>query len=355
MTREQWTLLRRCMEGEPADTVPVALIVDSPWIPGFLGLSTLDYLTVPDVWQEANLEVARRFPDVIFLPGFWAEIGMGAEPSAFGCRLTFFSDRTPIAHPVIHDIEELDRLPVPDPRTDGFLPILLNQLRRLRPAIADAGHVLKIVAARGPLTTASHLLGVTPFLLALKLEPAATHRLLALTSDLTRRWLEAQAEAAGEVEGILVLDDLAGMMSARDYLEFAQPYLQRVFDAFPSALKLFHNDTDNPVSYPLLRNLGIHGFNFTHLQPLAKVRAHVGPDLCLIGNVPPLEVLAQGTPEQVRAAALDCLQQHPGRRSLILSAGGGTSPGTPAANIRALCEAARACRADPAPPASPAS
>jgi uroporphyrinogen decarboxylase len=353
MTREQWALLRRCLEGGEADTVPVALIVDSPWIPGFLGLSTLDYLTVPDVWLEANLAVARRFPDVIFLPGYWAEIGMGAEPSAFGCRLTFFPDRTPVAHPLINGIEELDRLPVPDPRADGFLPILLNQLRRVRPAIADAGHVLKMVAARGPLTTASHLMGVTQFLLALKLEPAATHRLLALTADLTRRWLEAQAEAIGEAEGILVLDDLAGMMSAKDYVEFAQPYLQRVFDAFPGALKLFHNDTDNPVSYPLLRNLGIHGFNFTHLQPLAKVRAQVGPELCLLGNVPPLEVLAQGTPEQVRTAALDCLRQHPGRRGLILSAGGGTSPGTPAANIRALGEAARSHGAGSASAAAP--
>ncbi len=65
---------------------PVALIIDSPWLPGYLGISTLDYLTVPEVWLEANLTVAREFPDVIFVPGFWVEMGMGAEPSAFGCQ-----------------------------------------------------------------------------------------------------------------------------------------------------------------------------------------------------------------------------------------------------------------------------
>ena len=59
-------------------------------------------------------------------------------------------------------------------------------------------------------------------------------------------------------------------------------------------MKLFHNDTDNPVSFGCYAELGIHVFNFTHLQPLDKVRELVGPEMCLMGNVPPLEVLAQG-------------------------------------------------------------
>jgi hypothetical protein len=52
---------------------------------------------------------------------------------------------------------------------------------------------------------------------------------------------------------------------------------------------MFHNDTDNPASFKFLADLGIHVFNFTHLQSLAKVRELVGPEVCLLGNVPPLE------------------------------------------------------------------
>jgi uroporphyrinogen decarboxylase len=339
MTPTQWDLFQRCARGEEMAAPPVALIIDSPWLPGFLGISTLDYLFDPQVWLEANLRVCRQFPEVIFLPGFWAEIGMTAEPSAFGCRVSLYPDRTPDAHHVIQGMEELDRLPQPNVLTDGFLPVLLNQYRRLEPAIRDAGHVVKMVAARGPLTTATHLMGVTDFLLALKIQPVETHRLLKITTRLTREWLEAQADALSAVEAVLVLDDIAGMMSAKDYQEFAHPYLKEVFDAFPGAVKVFHNDTDNPVSYPFLPDLGIHLFNFTHLQPLSKVRERVGPDLCLLGNVPPLEVLAQGTPEEVTASVRDCLTQHPAQRGLILSAGGGTSPGTPEGNIRALVAA----------------
>ncbi|MCX6903961.1 MAG: uroporphyrinogen decarboxylase family protein, partial [Verrucomicrobia bacterium] len=296
MNRTKWEIVKKAAHGGEFAAPPVALIVDSPWIPGYLGLSTLDYLTVPEVWLEANLRVESDFPEIIFLPGFWAEIGMCAEPSAFGCKVSFHHDKTPVAYPMLSGLEELDRLAPPNPLTDGLMPLMLNLYRRLEPRVLDAGHVIKVVAARGPLTVATHLMGVSNFLLGLKLEPAATHRLLKLTTTLVRQWLEAQAAALKEVEGILVLDDIAGFVSPKDYLEFAHPYLKEVFDAFPGALKIFHDDTDNVVPFRHLRDLGIHIFNFTHLQPIAKVRELVGPTLCLMGNVPPLEVLTQGTP-----------------------------------------------------------
>lgn len=340
MNVQKWELFKRAVRGEQFAAPPVALIVDSPWIPGYLCISTLDYMTVPEVWLDANLHIEHEFPNVIFLPGFWAEIGMCAEPSGFGCKLSLYADRTPVAHPMLGGIEELDRISPPNPLTDGLMPMLLNFYRRLKPRINDAGHVVKMVAARGPLTAASHLMGVSNFLLGMKLEPAATHRLLRTTTTLVKDWLHAQAEALKEVESVLVLDDIAGMMSPKDYLEFAHPYLKEIFAAFPAALKVFHNDTENPASYRYLSELGIDVFNFTHLTPLAKVRKLVGPEICLLGNVPPRDVLALGTPDDVRRAACECLAQHPSRRKFILSAGGGTSPGTPGENIRALVEAA---------------
>jgi len=341
MNRAQWELIQQCARGDVVAAPPVALIADSPWIPGHLGVSTLDYLTVPEVWLEANLRIEREFPEVIFLPGFWLEIGMAAEPSGFGCKVSLFPDRTPLVHPMVSSLAELDRLSLPDPRTDGLMPVLLNFYRRLEPRVNDAGHAIKVVAARGPLAVAAHLLGVTNFLLELKLNAAETRRLLKITTTLVRTWLEAQAEALKEVEGVLVLDDIAGFLSPRDYLELGHPCLKEVFDAFPRAVKIFHNDTDNPVSYRHFRDLGIHIFNFTHLQPIARVRELLGPEVCLMGNVPPLDVLAQGSPEDVRASARACLAAFPDRRGLILSAGGGLSPGTPAANIHALVEATR--------------
>ncbi|HNR98182.1 MAG TPA: uroporphyrinogen decarboxylase family protein [Planctomycetota bacterium] len=342
MDRAQWDAIARCARGEELAETPVALIVDSPWIPGHVGVSTIDYMTLPDVWLRSNLAVEAEFPDVAFLPGFWAEMGMAAEPSGFGCRVSFSADKTPAIRPVGADFSALRGLRAPDPRREGLMPLVLAFYRHVEPRVKDAGRVIPMVAARGPLALAAHVMGVTDFLLGLKLDAAAAHEFLAVTTTVVRTWLEAQAEVLSDVRGILVLDDIAGFLSPEDYQEFAHPYLKRVFDAFPGAVKMFHNDTNNPASYPFLSDLGIHLFNFTHLQPMAKVRELVGPAIVLVGNVAPLDVLVKGSPELVVAQARACLQSHPGRRGLILSAGGGTSPGTPADSIRALARAARA-------------
>ena len=342
MNSVEWDLLQRCARLEDPGQVPVALIVDSPWIPGYLGISTLDYFTHPDVWLDANLRICAEFPRAIFLPGFWVEWGMTAEPSGFGCRLSFYADKTPVAHSLLGSVSEVEGLKQPDPRQDGVMPLVINQYRFLAPRVRDAGHAIKIVAARGPLATAAHLLGVTNFLLGVKLDPQPTHKLLAMTTQLIIDWLQAQAEALPDAEGIMLLDDLVGFLSPADYREFAHPYMQRIFDAFPGTLKIFHNDMDNLVSFPHMAELGVQIFNFTHKRRLDRVRAETGPDVCLMGNVAPLDVLGQGSPDEVRAAVADCYQAHPERRGLILSVGGGVSPGTPAENIRALLDAADA-------------
>ena len=339
MNQEKWETIQKCARMKAVSTVPVALIVDSPWIPGYLGISTQDYFTKPDFWLEANLRVEQEFPEVIFLPGFWVELGMTAEPSGFGCRTRFFPDKTPLAYPLISSVDDVDRLVTPNPLTDGLMPSILALYKYLEPRVNDAGHLIKIVAARGPLAVASHLMGVTDLLLGLKLDPGNTHRLLKLVTTTVKQWLEAQAGVLRDVEAIMVLDDLVGFLSPKDYLEFAHPYLKEIFDAFPQAIKILHNDTNNPSSYPHLCELPVHIFNFTHLTDIGQARQLVGPSVCLMGNISPLDVLYQGSPELVFEKVKLCLEAHPERRGLIVSAGGGVSPGTPRENIRALISA----------------
>lgn len=341
MTTQQWEILCRCARGEALPHPPVALIVDSPWIPGYLGLSTLDYLFAPEVWLEANLRVIREFPEVIFLPGFWAELGMTAEPGAFGCKCVFYPDRTPHVLPLAETWEALPEMSEPNPESDGFLPYLLTLYRRSRPRLMELGQEVRIVAARGPLTLATHLVGVSEFLMGIKTDPDKAHRLLQVLSRFIIRWLEAQAAAAGpSVQGVLVLDDITGFLSPADFQTFALPYLQQIFRAFPEALKLFHNDTNNVVPFRFLREIPVDIFNFTHLQPLRRVRELCGPEICLMGNVPPLEILAQGAPAQVAEAVEAARDSLGDTRRWLLSAGGGVSPGTPGDNLRALVGAA---------------
>jgi uroporphyrinogen decarboxylase len=209
----------------------------------------------------------------------------------------------------------------------------------MEPKIKEAGESVKIVAGRGPLAIGTHLMGLTEFLVGMKIDPDNMHKLLKITTTLVKNWLEAQADVLSEVEGILVLDDIVGFLSKEDYMEFAHPYLKEIFNAFPNTLRIYHNDTEGDAYYDCIEDLGVNIFNFTHKRKLSEVRAKVGKKVCLLGNIPPLDVLTQGTPDSVKAAVRQCLQDHGENAGLIVSAGGGASPGTPKENIRAMIDA----------------
>ncbi len=344
MKQDQWNTVLACAAMQEMNELPVALIVDSPWIPGHTGMNTLDFFTDMGLWWGAQQRIRAEFPSVLFIPDYWVEFGMASEPSGFGCKVNFYEDRPPTIRHLIEDcdeIESLDDLPVPNPRRDGLMPLAVNYYRRIGKIARDAGDPVRMVSARGPLNIATHMIGVTNFLLAMKIYPESTHKLLRKTATLARHWLEAQAEAVGGVEGVLLLDDIIGFLSPEDYEEFVHPYFKEIYDAFSVPVKMLHNDTDNPVSYPRIRDFGVNIFNFTHEKPLSEVRALCGDGMCLMGNIPPLSVLAKGTPEEVARETAGRLDDYKSRRGLIVSAGGGASPGMPGANLLAMAAAAR--------------
>ena len=55
-----------------------------------------------------------------------------------------------------------------------------------------------------------------------------------------------------------------------------------------------------------------------------------------MGNIPPRDVLAEGTPEEVRRAVTEMLNALDDKSRLIVSSGGGMPPHAPTDNINAL-------------------
>jgi uroporphyrinogen-III decarboxylase len=341
MRPEQWQTFKNAAKRKPAASTPVALIVDSPWIPGYLGITHLDYFLDADTWFQANLRVARDFPNVIPFPSWWAEYGMAIEPSALGSRIHFYSDRTPDESPVLARIEDAAALTPVNPHSDGLMPFALHRYRTQKNRILDAGFTIPVVAARGPLCLASFLRGLTPLMTDLVEAPDAVQTLLQLTTRCVIDWLTAQAETIGDsVQGILVLDDIVGFLSPSMYRRFAHPYLKQICEAFPADwVKVYHNDANVRPMLAELPDTGFDVLNWSHNITVELAARKTAGRMCLMGNVDPLDLGVRGTPDQVRDAARKVIADA-GETSLILSVGGGVSPGMPAGNIAALCDAA---------------
>ena len=329
MTNEQWEKLLAVLAGEVFDPLPVGFIIDSPWLPGWAGISTLDYYGSEEKWLAANLKAVREFPDAMFLPGFWSEFGMCTEPSAFGCRCRWAQDELPFAEKIVKSVADVAGLEKPNPRTDGLLPFVVRRLQLQRDRIEEAGHSIRFAVSRGPLNIATFLMGTTEFLMAIRTDPDEMQRFLTLITDFIVDWLRYQKECVPTIEGIFILDDIVGFLGEQDFRATALPYLKQIFGCLDVPVRFFHNDAQGLVSARFLDEIGINLFNFSFEHSLAEMKQRTGGKVTLLGNIPPRDVLAQGTPAEVEASARAAIESLSDKSRIILSCGGGIPPQVP--------------------------
>ena len=336
MTNAQWEELVKICKGEKPPENPAGFIIDSPWLPGWYGVSLLDYYTSDRIWFEANQRAIETFPEVMFLPGFWSEYGMCTEPSAFGAKMVWSDISLPHADRILDDPVLLSKLTKPNVKSDGLLPFMLNRLRHSEADIRKMGHEIKFAISRGPLNIASFLAGTTELMLAMSMNPEEILKGLSTITDFIIDWLSAQIEAFPGIEGILVLDDIVGFLGDEDFNAFALPYLKQIFQSFEIPVKLFHNDAHGLVCAPYLDEIGVNIFNFSFEHSIAQMRELAGDSVVLLGNIPPRDVLGNGSPEEVHKAVLEMKKSAGEATNVIWSCGGGMPPDVPTENIRAF-------------------
>jgi hypothetical protein len=153
MRNSHWNDLVSMLDGKNIGYQPTGFIIDSPWIPGWYGISTVDFYASDELWMKSNLKAVNKFPEVWFLPSFWSEYGMCTEPSAFGSRMIFLDDSLPHAEKILSGLEGIDALPQPNVKTDGLLPFMISRLRNNQEEMNKSDHQVRFRNCKG---TAQH-------------------------------------------------------------------------------------------------------------------------------------------------------------------------------------------------------
>jgi uroporphyrinogen decarboxylase len=341
MRNSSWNDLVALIDGKKLNYQPVGYIIDSPWIPGWYGISNIDYFSSDEHWLKSNLKAINTFPDVWFMPSFWSEYGMCTEPSAFGSRMIFLEKSLPHAEKVLSGIEDADSLPKPNVKTDGLLPFMISRLKNNQEEIIKADHQIRFAIARGPLNIASFLMGTTEFMMATAMDREGTHRLLKKITDFICDWLAWQKECFTSIDGVLILDDIIGFLGEVEFMEFVIPYFKKIFSCTGAKVRFLHNDADGLITAKYLNEMGINMFNFSFEHSLGEIRKLAGPGVVLVGNIPPRDVLADGAPEQIKAAVNKAFREIDDYSRIIWSAGGGMPPNVNSYNIKAFIDAVK--------------
>jgi len=128
------------------------------------------------------------------------------------------------------------------------------------------------------------------------------------------------------------------------FREFELPYTKEVVAKWKSDLHLpviLHVCGDTIPIMDAVPETGIDILSADHAIDLAKAREIVKDRIALMGNVHPIDVLWNGTPELIREESLRCIEKAGKDGRFILSGGCEVPRDTPIKNIVAMMEAGK--------------
>ncbi len=179
----------RAIHREPTDCIAAM-----PYMYDIAAVSTdtplLDYYTKPEAMVSAQLGLQEMVGnDVIAIGSDNYYIAEG-----FGCITSRDDGEMPsLQKPPLSDINEVFDLDVPDPHTDGRMPVMLAAIKLARQAVGDELAVRS--PGTGPFALASYLIGTQQWLMEIAMieagmeganEKAVNHALELTTEALTR-------------------------------------------------------------------------------------------------------------------------------------------------------------------------
>lgn len=322
-----------------ADQIPFTLNVNGPFFAYYYGIPVMDYYDSPQKMLAAQLSVYYRFGQVTALT---SEMSLAPEASALGATINWSDDGTAWVEPCIETEADVDALELPDLKNAGYMTKIFEYYDYMTAQVGDMAPII-LGTANSPFTIAALMRGTSEFIGDLVLAPQFASKLLRKCTDMVLCYLKEQERIVPpeRFKRILLFDDLSGFVNLELFRKFVVPIYKEIYGAFPQCQRWYHNDSDATHVLPGIAEAGIQVFHYGYQVDAAYAKALIGDRVCLMGNIPPLEVLRNGRPAEVEAAVERVVAASGHGGGLIMAAGGYIDEGTPIENIEAMIDACR--------------
>ena len=349
---------------EIMDRAPVNYCVVPRYFAPIFNLPYLDFFTDVETqyywllqfakFQIENIPCDACTSPVIYVHPYFDNV---VPPSAHGAEIGWTPDSPPRAIPVLDTLEKMEhyRAPAADAGLRGKVIEWWLSMRELasQTRVSFNGVPGRVdVASLGCNYLSPHMIAVdlvgTDFYWWILEYPEACHRFLKAIAE-----SEIEAEELvrkidprprGELYG--VAEDSAQILSPRQFVEFCIPYSGMMFERFGAGLQFgrgIHMCGDSSHLLPSLKNeLRMTHFDvFGYLVPPKVAAEKLGGNILMWGNLNPM-LMRDGSSEEVRQAAWECLKALAPCGGFMLGDGANICPGTPLESFQAVMEAAKA-------------
>jgi MtaA/CmuA family methyltransferase len=323
------------IDGQEADCLPFVPIT-MLFAAARAGVSFRDYATDYRVMAEAQLRVAGEFGH----DHLTTMSDPAREAADFGASVEYFPDQPPAiieAQALLSDKSSLNHLNLPDPLGGGRMHDRVLAIDLLRRRTGNDKAVEGWV--EGPCAEAADLRGINHLMLDFFDDPVFVRDLFDLVVENALRFARPQVEAGADWIG--VGDAAASLIGPKLYEQYVWPYEKKLVDGLHDmgARVRLHICGNIRKIFRGIGALGCEIVDLDYLAPVREAREAMGPDQVLLGNLDPVSILRNGTPDSITREIAQC-HADAGPR-FIVSAGCEVVRDTPLENFRALAEYAK--------------
>ena len=326
MNMKQWA--QQLITDQKIAAVP---IMTHPGI-DMTGKRVLDAVSNGNVHFEAIKALADHYPTAAAT----VIMDLTVEAEAFGAEIAFDDDVVPavIGH-LLNNAEDIRQLQVP-PLNKARIPAYLKANLLAAKAISDRPVLAGCI---GPFSLAGRLYDMSAIMMLIYEDPEAAELLLdKCTQFILKYCLALKATGAN---GVVMAEPAAGLMSDDDCMRFSSVFVRRIVDAVQDDYftVVLHNCGNTGHCTHAMVATGAQAFHFGNKCDMEQVTRDVPPHLLSMGNIDPVSMFKDATPQQMYEATTALLQRMTPYPNFVISSGCDTPPHAPIANIDAFFKA----------------
>lgn len=296
------------------------------------GTTVLKAVTDGQAHADAICALNEKFPAAAVT----AIMDLTVEAEAFGAQVLFTENDIPnITGRLVSDLESVQALEVPEldaGRVQEYLKANRITAGRITDKPVYGGCI-------GPFSLAGRLFDMTELMMAIYLEPDTVTLLLEKCTEFILKYVRAMKETG--ISGVIMAEPAAGLISNDDCNAYSTAYAKQIVDAVQddSFMVILHNCGNTGHCTDAMVRSGAKGLHFGNRADMVEALRECPAGLMVMGNIDPVGVMQQASPEKVKEETLALLEATASWDNFVLSTGCDVPPQTPFENIAAFYEA----------------